>query len=132
MVLGTPEAKETAEKAGVTEDPQKSGSCLRCHTTGYGESKELFASSFVIEDGVGCETCHGPGSDYRKMKIMKDREAAIAAGLVFPVSEERCRECHNEESPTWDPERITTEDGKKAGFDFAINFDMIKHLVPSK
>ena len=40
-----------------------------------------------------CEACHGPGSDYKSMKVMKDRDASIAAGLVIPV-EETCKSCH--------------------------------------
>ena len=38
--------------------------------------------------------CNGFGGDYKSMKIMKDREAAVAAGLVIPT-EETCTGCHN-------------------------------------
>ena len=48
--------------------------CLGCHATGG--KAEL--------PGVQCEACHGPGSDYKSMKVMKDREASIAAGLIVP------------------------------------------------
>mgnify|MGYP001819881094 FL=1 len=48
--------------------------------------------------GVGCEACHGPGSDYKSMKTMKDREASIAAGLVVP-NEETCNSCHAGAAP---------------------------------
>lgn len=99
-VLATPEAKATAKKAGIEGDPQKSPSCLKCHVTAYGVDAKLIASSFKVEDGVQCETCHGPGSAYRKLKVMKDREAALKAGLILP-DEKLCVTCHNEESPSY-------------------------------
>src|SRR5690349_6142931 len=34
QTLGTPAAKEIATKAGI-DDPQKSGKCLKCHSTAY-------------------------------------------------------------------------------------------------
>ncbi len=131
-LLASPESKAYAEERGITGDPQKADACLKCHVTGHGLPKEKFDSSFSIEEGVGCEACHGPGSDYRPMKVMKDHEASIAAGLIFPVKEEHCRKCHNEESPGWKPEKYTTEDGKKVGFDFKAAFAQIKHPVPKE
>jgi hypothetical protein len=85
-----------AEK-GETKDPK----CVKCHVTGFGDTtayslaapKEEFAN-------VGCEACHGPGSDYKSISVMKDKEKAIAAGLFIP-NEKTCRGCHNEESPTF-------------------------------
>lgn len=64
-------------------DEQSNPECLKCHATG---GKAEFP-------GVGCESCHGPGSDYKSMKTMKDREASIAAGLIIP-NEETCLSCH--------------------------------------
>lgn len=100
--LATPAALETAKKAGVTGDPQKSEKCLKCHVTGFGAPAASFDSTFAIKDGVQCEACHGAGSDYGKLKIMKDKNASIAAGLVIP-SEKVCVKCHNSESPTYKP-----------------------------
>ena len=55
-------------------EPDNTGNaeCLKCHATGG-------SADFP---GVQCEACHGPGSEYKSMKTMKDREAAIAAGLI--------------------------------------------------
>jgi hypothetical protein len=67
---------------------------LGCHATGA--SAEL--------PGVQCEACHGPGSEYKSMKVMKDREASIAAGLIVP-DEATCRGCHEKaphEVPAFD------------------------------
>jgi hypothetical protein len=41
--------------------------------------------------GLDCEGCHGGGADF--MKVMRDRTAAIAAGLVLP-KKEFCKTCH--------------------------------------
>ena len=43
--------------------------------------------------GVQCESCHGPGSAYKSMKVMKDSDASLAAGLLVP-DEATCRGCH--------------------------------------
>ena len=69
-------------------DETSDAECLKCHATGA--SADL--------PGVQCEACHGPGSEYKSMKIMKDREASIAAGLVIP-DEALCNSCHAGEAP---------------------------------
>ena len=43
---------------------------------------------------VECEACHGNGKDYAKMKIMKDKDQAIAAGLIIPTKATCTAECH--------------------------------------
>jgi len=95
--LTSPKALEAAKKAGVT-DPQKSEKCLKCHVAGYGVAANLLDSTYSVKDGVSCEACHGPGSEYGKLKIMKDKKLAMAAGLTIP-DEKVCVKCHNSESP---------------------------------
>lgn len=122
--LATDKAKEFATKAGVKGDPQKAGECLECHVAGYGLDSTFFGKSFVLEDGVQCESCHGPGSKYKSTKIMsktkyaEDPEAqhklAIEAGLTLP-DEKTCENCHNERSPAF------------KGFDFKTSYEKIKH-----
>lgn len=118
--LGTEEAKAVAKKMGI-DDPQKSDKCLVCHVTGYGKDKSMFASSFKMEEGVGCEACHGPGSEYKSMKVMKGiykgELKAEDYGLLMP-DENHCKTCHNEKSPTY----------KK--FDFKTFWEKIAHPVP--
>ncbi len=97
--LATDAAKEIGKKMDI-EDPQKSPKCLKCHVTAYGVDEKLLGDKYTMEEGVGCETCHGPGGDYMKLSIMKEREKAIEAGLVIPT-EELCVTCHNEGSPTY-------------------------------
>lgn len=97
--LASEEAKKIAAEKGIA-DPQKAGECLKCHVTGHGMPAEKLTDKYKVEDGVGCESCHGPGSDYWKMSVMKDQAQSMAAGLVLP-DEKTCIKCHNSESPTF-------------------------------
>jgi len=103
---------------GERSDPK----CLKCHTTGYGvggygaEGKAEMTAPDVL-GSVGCEDCHGPGSEYKNMKVMKDRQASIEAGLIIP-DENTCKKCHNEESPTF------------KGFKFDEYWAKIAHKLP--
>jgi len=99
-VLATPAALETAKKVGLAGDPQKSEKCLKCHVTAFGVDASRLDSTYAKEDGVGCEACHGAGSGYAKLKIMKDKKAALAAGLIIP-DEKTCVKCHNTDSPNY-------------------------------
>ncbi len=78
-VLKSESAAKKAKAAGI-EDPLKSDNCLACHTTAHG--KKNVDKSYKIEEGVGCESCHGPGSEYKKMSTMKEKDKAIAAGMI--------------------------------------------------
>ena len=87
-----------AKEKGIA-DPAKDAKCLKCHSTAGSIDKSLIAS-LTVEEGVSCESCHGPGSVYKSMKIMKSRELCLENGLILPV-EEVCKKCHNAESPTF-------------------------------
>ncbi|MDO8663114.1 MAG: cytochrome c family protein [Candidatus Omnitrophota bacterium] len=115
--LATPAAQETGQKAGVTGNPQEAPQCLKCHITGYGQDASLFEAGFAKVDGVQCESCHGAGSDYMPIAVMKDKAKAIEAGLIMPAKE-GCVKCHNSESPNFQ------------GFDFDSYFKKIAHPRP--
>lgn len=129
-VLGTPEAKAAGAKVGV-DDPQKSGKCLKCHSTAYNLTEEVKAdvTKMPVEDGVSCESCHGPGKNYKAMATMKDQKKSIEAGMIYPATTS-CTQCHNEQSPTWKADKYTTKDGKKAGFDVEQAAAKIAHPNP--
>lgn len=82
-------------------EEQTKAECLRCHATGG--KAEL--------PGVQCEACHGPGSEYKSVTVMKARPAAVAAGLQMP-GEAACKACHENaphELPQFDyAERVKT------------------------
>ena len=99
VVLGTEEAKATGKKLGV-DDPQKSGKCLKCHSTAYNFTETVATEKIKPEDGVVCESCHGPGKKYMFKATMEDVTKAVAGGLVHPA-DQSCTLCHNDQSPTW-------------------------------
>ena len=97
--LGSDESKKIAAEKGI-EDAQKDPGCLSCHATAAGVDAKLLGKGFSMEEGVGCEACHGAGNDYKSGKVMKDHAASVAAGLV-EINEKTCTVCHNEKSPTF-------------------------------
>jgi hypothetical protein len=120
--LASPEAMEIGKKLEI-EKPQESEKCLRCHVTAYGVEAELLGSKYSMEDGVGCESCHGAGGDYYKKKTMAAIVAgeieADSVGLVRPT-QETCKGCHNDKSPTF------------KGFDFDKYWAKIAHPWPEE
>ena len=92
-VLGTAESRRIAAEMGVQEDPRTSPSCLKCHATVYHRLAAGLQDPSVVYEGVGCEACHGAGSEYSAEAVMKDKAAAAAAGLT-KVTAETCLDCH--------------------------------------
>ncbi|MGO9616520.1 MAG: cytochrome c family protein, partial [Bryobacteraceae bacterium] len=80
-VLAKPEGPEIAKLSGLRTLPQDSAICLGCHATAWSAEEWEKDATFHIEDGVQCELCHGPGSEYASIEVMKDRKAAMMAGL---------------------------------------------------
>ncbi len=120
-VLKTDTADQIAKEKGFNEPAAKTWECLKCHVTGYNLDATMLGKKFKIEDGVQCETCHGAGSAYKEMKIMKDKDLAIKNGLIIPDNlEEFCVSCHNNESPTF------------TKFDVNEAWDKIKHNIPQE
>jgi hypothetical protein len=56
--------------------------CKMCHKIQHASWTE--SSHAGLDPVLDCESCHGPGSEYKKMSIMKNREQASAAGMVMP------------------------------------------------
>lgn len=88
-------AFESLKKKGSEKDPK----CLECHVTGFNSGGYKIGDENAAKfEGVQCESCHGPGSAYKKISIMKDKKKAIENGLIEP-NEELCKKCHNKNSP---------------------------------
>lgn len=122
-VLGTDEAKQVAQDAGVSGNPQEASECLTCHVTGYDAPADLKTDKYDMAEGVTCETCHGPGGDYWQIPVMK----SVYAGETDPASvgltpdpghEELCVQCHNDKSPTF------------TGFNFDEALQKVSHPMP--
>lgn len=118
--LGTPAADKIAADKGFKTKAAETPECLGCHTVTA--DAKMFDASFDVKDGVQCESCHGAGSAYKNMAVMKDHAKAVAAGMTefkdAAAIEAKCKTCHNEKSPT----------AKK--FDFAAAWKSIEHKVP--
>jgi hypothetical protein len=131
-LLQSDAAKEVATKLGMTTPPAESPECLKCHVTGYDVATKSAPEKITPADGIQCESCHGPASEHMKdAKILKFTPAKISeidimAHLVQPT-EETCRACHNDSSPTWKADRYTLENGEKSGFDYKQAWAKIAH-----
>ncbi len=115
--LKSDKAKEIAKKKGI-DDPSKAEACVKCHATTGHTDKNLHLT-ITQDEGVSCESCHGAGSKYKSMAVMKSREKSIENGLIIP-DEKLCKQCHNEESPTF------------KGFNFDEYAKKIAHPNPAK
>ena len=93
--LAKPESEIIAKYSGILESPEESVICLGCHATGAHAEDWEKDDTFFVEDGVQCEKCHGPGSEY--MEVMSDPEAAAKAGLIMPTLKD-CESCHQAKS----------------------------------
>ena len=91
--LASPVAEEFLKEAGGEGKPQENEMCLACHSTGHGRDTTDFKETFKVEEGITCEGCHGPGSAYRSISIMKDQEKFLANGGIVP-KKENCLKCH--------------------------------------
>lgn len=126
--LASEKAKKWGAEAGV-DNPQADEKCVKCHATAHGIPDNMVSRKFDRTAGVQCEACHGAGKDFRKKKVMIDRDLAVSKGLILQTAEV-CTRCHNDESPAWDPERYALSDGSKAGFDYEQAVKEIVHPVP--
>jgi hypothetical protein len=119
--LQTPEADKIA-MAKYGKKAVESEGCLKCHASGHGVDAKLIGAKFKIEDGVQCETCHGAGSGYKSLKVMKSREESVKNGLIAWKDKAEikasCVKCHNPESPTYKE------------FKFDEMYSKIAHPVP--
>jgi hypothetical protein len=115
--LKGPEAAKVAKEKNIA-DASTSPQCLKCHSTAAMNAPELHAG-ITQEEGVSCESCHGPGSSYKSLNIMKDQALSLQNGLILP-SEQVCVKCHNSESPNF------------KGFDYKTYAERIAHSNPNK
>ena len=110
--------------------PEETALCLRCHVTAYDRTTSSVPAPLRVEDGVQCESCHGPGRDHvpdgRRHWMNQDRSVDTGAHIQRPT-ERTCVQCHRRNSPTWDPKRYSLPNGRTTGFDFQQAFARIAH-----
>ncbi len=93
LTLAKEESKAISKLSGIDTDPFSSPVCLKCHTTASDSEDWERDEAFRFEDGIQCESCHGPGSEYAEKGIMADRNRAIRSGLILP-DRDTCVVCH--------------------------------------
>lgn len=84
------------------------GRCAECHATGYSRNYNPARDSYaprMTEIGVGCEACHGPGSDHVAWARRSDGTMAVAdpaqMGLTVDLGASQqaevmhCLTCHS-------------------------------------
>jgi len=94
-----PTGETVADPGGTVEvAPAKPGltrigaeKCKVCHKVQFASWSESPHAKRMPP--LDCESCHGAGSEYKKLSMMKDPDKARAAGLVQP-DEEFCKICH--------------------------------------
>ncbi len=137
--LKTDEAIQVANEHGIKGNPWEAPECVICHTTGF-ENGGYEIKDAVFWDqvdsrgrpakdvkrmtglqGVGCEVCHGPGSEYKSKKKMEAIFQGVLDGEelgMFVPSEEVCLQCHNSDAPSFN------------GFDYKESYHIIAHPYP--
>lgn len=81
-------AYATLEQAGSQYDPE----CVVCHVVGYDfETGFVSASKTPLLENVGCEYCHGPGSEHNKNPY---KNKLTVRHTVQEVITEVCLKCH--------------------------------------
>jgi hypothetical protein len=105
-ILKSEPSHTLAKKLSINE-PSEDLQCLKCHATGGGKDKK------TNKEGVGCEACHGPGSDYYEFIGHVDtvnRQSAYETALkngMYPTlgiknikkREKLCMRCHRNQRP---------------------------------
>ncbi len=97
-----------ATKPGLTR--VGADKCKMCHKVEY----ESWAASAhaTSTPKLDCESCHGPGSEYKTMAIMKDPDKAKAAGLVIPGKSFCTASCHAKD---WKDDMLERAHAHKGG-----------------
>lgn len=100
----------------MADDAARNAACLSCHAPLW-EKEPRF-----MEEGVTCEACHGPGSVYKSIRLMSDREEAAKNGLIVFKDAEAikllCLKCH--------------KDAHGIALDFESAWAKIRHPIPNK
>jgi len=73
----------------AVRDKLGAGQCRTCHRLQY----DSWVKSGHARKALDCEGCHGNGSEYATLEVMKDLVRAKANGLIFQTAA-FCAKCH--------------------------------------
>ncbi len=96
-VLHSAESKRIARNLGLKRPAHRSDECLDCHSDNV--PKAFRGPEFSLEDGVGCEACHGGsadwlGSHYGEATHSENRKAGLYPTDDPKARAELCASCH--------------------------------------
>jgi len=118
-----PDYLRIAVAYGVGADGMTRGDqlCMQCHGT-YATGRE----ARQVNDGVGCQRCHGAGADYKDIH-QDNPDRSLELGRValddLPARASTCAGCHY----VTDPRLISVGHPTGADFDFVAANATIKH-----
>ncbi len=95
-VLLEDQSQRIARNLGLEAPAHESPLCLNCHADFVPEKRR--GEHFALEDGVGCEACHGGSKDWLTSHTREDHAENVAKGL-YPTDDpkaraELCVSCH--------------------------------------
>jgi hypothetical protein len=114
-------ANAMASLSGLTPEGRPArdeAACVRCHASPktHGIAQQVAISSFVPAEGVGCESCHGPGGAHVAAGGGKDNIEGLGDDCPVCVLEALCTSCH---TAIWDP-----------GWNLDLRLNQIRHGPP--
>ena len=124
LLNATPRAVQIATNYGISTSQMKQGNqlCMSCHgsvETGQ-ESQEVF-------DGVSCQSCHGPASEYLSSHPRDKYEGSESKGMVQleqPAARAaNCARCHH----ITDERLLSAGHSDGSSFQMASRNEAIKH-----
>ncbi len=120
VALGTAMARKVSGEPGAyagMPSEKMTKECSPCHARGM-EVPRKERGGLHPEDGVQCETCHGPGGHYAEEAVMKDPKRRTEAGLG-KLGPEGCLRCHKQKD--------SHEVLGRVPFDFPKHWAKIEH-----
>lgn len=87
------ESKMTSTYERIINEPVKDN-CLPCHSTGLNSE-----TGHYVEEGVGCEACHGPGREAVRLVLAGKTDEHKKMIQIDENSEPACQRCHNPHVP---------------------------------
>lgn len=78
--------------------------CVRCHATptALPSAADAPLTAFRVDEGVGCEACHGPGEAHIAAKGAPGTIEGLGDDCPVCVIEAMCTSCHTKKwDPTW-------------------------------
>ena len=97
-VLTSALSQRIARNLGLAQKPELAAQCLGCHALNVPTAQR--ARPFDLSDGVSCESCHGPASNWLGPHTARNwsHEQSVAAGMFDTKNlirrSEKCLSCH--------------------------------------